>query len=38
MENIMDKQQLIALVEELLKEENLDNRSEDLQYLRRQYK
>ena len=34
MENIMDKQQLIALVEELLKEENLDNRSEDLQYLR----
>lgn len=34
----MDKQQLIALVEELLKEENLDNRSEDLQYLRRQYK
>lgn len=37
-ENIMDKQQLIALVNELLKEDNLDNRSEDLQYLRRQYK
>ena len=38
LENIMDKKQLIALVEELLKEEDLDNRSEDLQYLRRQYK
>ena len=34
----MDKQQLIALTKELLNEENLDNRSEDLQYLRRQYK
>ena len=34
----MDKQQLIALVEELLKEESLDNRTADLQYLRRQYK
>ena len=34
----MDKKQLIALAEELLKEENLDNRSEDLNYLKRQYK
>ena len=34
----MDKQQLIALTKELLNEENLDNRSEDLQFLRRQYK
>ena len=34
----MDKKQLIALAEELLKEDNLDNRSEDLNYLKRQYK
>ena len=34
----MNKQELIALTEELLKEENLDNRTADLQYLRRQYK
>ena len=34
----MDKQQLIALTKELLNEENLDNRNEDLQFLRRQYK
>ena len=34
----MDKKELIALVKELLNEENLDNRSEDLQLLRRQYK
>lgn len=34
----MSKQELIELVKELLNEENLDNRSEDLQYLRRQYK
>ena len=34
----MDKKQLIALVEELLKEEDLTNREEDLQYLKRQYK
>ena len=34
----MDKKELIALTEELLKEENLDNRSEDLNYLKRQYK
>ena len=34
----MNKQELIELVKELLNEENLDNRSEDLQYLRRQYK
>ena len=34
----MDKQQLIALTKELLEEENLDNRFEDLQYLKRQYK
>ena len=32
----MDKKQLIALAEELLKEDNLDNRSEDLNYLKRQ--
>ena len=34
----MDKKELIALAEELLKEENLDNRVEDLNYLKRQYK
>ena len=34
----MDKKELIALAEELLKEENLDNRTEDLNYLKRQYK
>ena len=34
----MNKQELIALVEELLKEENLDDRSSDLQLLRREYK
>ena len=34
----MDKQQLIALTKELLEEENLDNRFEDLQFLKRQYK
>ena len=34
----MNKQELIALTEELLQEENLDNRNEDLQFLRRQYK
>ena len=34
----MNKQELIALVKELLNEENLENRYEDLQYLRRQYK
>ena len=34
----MNKQELIALVKELLQEENLDNRNEDLQLLRREYK
>ena len=34
----MNKQELIALAKELLNEENLDNRQEDLQYLRRQHK
>ena len=34
----MDKKELIALANELLNEENLDNRSEDLNYLKRQYK
>ena len=34
----MNKQELIALVKELLQEENLDERSEDLQLLRREYK
>ena len=34
----MNKKELIALVEELLQLENLDDRSEDLQFLRRQYK
>ena len=34
----MEKQQLIALVEELLEEKNLDDRTADLQMLRREYK
>ena len=34
----MNKQQLIALAEELLKEKDLDNRAADLQLLRREYK
>ena len=34
----MNKQELIALVKELLQEENLDNRNQDLQILRREYK
>lgn len=34
----MDKQELIKLATELLNEENLDNRSDDLNYLKRQYK
>ena len=35
---IMNKQELIALIKELLEEDNLDNRSQDLQLLRREYK
>ena len=34
----MNKQELIALVKELLEEENLDDRANDLQLLRREYK
>ena len=34
----MDKKELIKLTEELLKEENLDDRFNDLQFLKRQYK
>jgi hypothetical protein len=34
----MDKQKLISLAEELLKEEDLSKRAEDLLYLKRQYK
>jgi len=34
----MNKKELIALTEELLKEENLDDRSQDLKLLRREYK
>ena len=34
----MNKQQLIALANELLKEENLENRTADMQLLRREYK
>ena len=34
----MNKQELIALAKELLQEENLDERSNDLQLLRREYK
>ena len=34
----MNKQELIALTQELLKEEHLENRNQDLQLLRREYK
>ena len=34
----MTKQEFIALANELLQEENLDNRQEDLQLLKRQYR
>ena len=34
----MNKQELIELTKELLNEENLDNRRDDLNYLKRQYK
>ena len=34
----MNKQELIALTKELLQEQNLDNRNQDLQLLRREYK
>ena len=34
----MNKQELIALAKELLEEENLDDRSQDLQLLKREYK
>lgn len=34
----MNKKELIVLTEELLKEENLDDRSQDLKLLRREYK
>ena len=34
----MDKKELIALTNELLNEENLENRTEDLNFLKRQYK
>ena len=34
----MNKQELIALIKELLQEEHLDNRNADLQLLRREYK
>ena len=34
----MTKQEFIALANELLKEENLENRNEDLQLLKRQYR
>ena len=34
----MNKQELIALIKELLEEENLDDRANDLQLLRREYK
>ena len=34
----MDKKELIQLAEELLKEENLENRKEDLNFLKKQYK
>ena len=34
----MNKQELIQLAKELLEEENLDNRSQDLQLLRREFK
>ena len=35
---MVNKQQLIALANELLKEENLENREEDLRFLKREYK
>ena len=35
---IMTKQELIALTNELLKEENLDNRNEEVQLVKREYK
>ena len=35
---IMNKQELIALTQELLNEEHLENRNEDLQLIRREYK
>ena len=34
----MNKQELIKLTKELLNEEDLSSRNEDLQFLRRQYK
>ena len=34
----MNKQELIALAKELLQEQDLDNRNQDLQLLRREYK
>ena len=34
----MNKQELISLCKDLLAEENLDNRKQDLQYLQREYK
>ena len=34
----MTKQEFIALVKELLAEENLDDRNQDLQLVRREYK
>ena len=37
-EDIMTKQEFIALAKELLEEENLENRSQDLQLLRREFK
>ena len=36
--SIMNKQELITLAKELLQEQNLDNRNQDLQLLRREYK
>lgn len=38
LEDIMTKQEFIALVKELLAEENLDDRNQDLQLVRREYK
>ena len=35
---VMNKKELIELANELLQEENLDNRNQDLQYLKREYK
>ena len=34
----MNKQELIELTKELLNEEHLENRSEDLKFVKRQYK